>query len=89
MATTVKSARTSTTSSVGRRPDDDPVTMGDLRKVMTSLRKVNERVSECFEAITTGDDAQAAFWDEHEEKLNRLRRSLSRLEKRVASMEEG
>jgi len=70
-----------------RHADSDPVSWADLRKVVRAIRKVDQRVSECFEAVTAGDDAQAEFWNEHQDKIERLRRSVNRLTKRVESLE--
>ena len=67
-----------------RHQDDEVVTWGDLRRL---LHKLDLRISDSFEAITTGDDAQAQFWNEHEEQIQRQRRRMNRIEKRLAELE--
>ena len=66
------------------KPDDAPVTWGEMRKI---YKRLDNRISECFEAIAAGDGAQAEFWDEHEEKINRLSRALNRLRKEIGTDE--
>jgi hypothetical protein len=61
-----------------RHEDDEPVTWGDLRRI---YKKLDTRISEAYEAIAAGDQIQSDFWDEHEEKLNRLLRRMNRHEK--------
>lgn len=62
------------------KPDDAPVTWGELRRV---YKKLDTRISECFEALATGDSEQAEFWNEHEDKIARLTRALNRLRKEI------
>ena len=62
------------------KPDDAPVTWGEMRKI---YKRLDTRISEAFEAIATGDDNQAEFWNEHEDKINRLTRALNRLRKEI------
>lgn len=65
--------------------DDLPVT----RKQMKVLyKRLNDRIDECFDEMHKGDDEQAAFWDEHENKIERLTRALRRLQKEVKELEE-
>lgn len=61
-----------------RHQDSDPVTWGDLRR---AYKKLDERISEAFEAIAEGDSAQSSFWDEHEDKINRLQRAVARIKR--------
>lgn len=67
------------------KPDDAPVTWGELRKV---YKRLDARIGEAFEAIASGDDRQAEFWDEHEDKINRLTRGQNRMSKRIRELEE-
>ena len=60
---------------MARKPDDAPVTWGELRKVYA---KLDGRIGEAFEAITAASDTQSGFWDEHEDKINRLTRAQRR-----------
>lgn len=67
------------------RPDDAPVTWGELRRVVRKLRKeFDERLGEAFEAISSGDQTQSEFWDEHEDKIARNHRALRRLAREFA-----
>lgn len=64
------------------RPDNDPVTWGDLKRIYKKLQEqLDELRSEAFAAINQGDQTQADFWNEHEEKIARLTRGLNRLKK--------
>lgn len=62
-----------------RREDTDPATVGDIRKLLKRIKTLEDRVGDAFEAIATGDDSQKEFWDEHEDKIARLQRSVNRL----------
>lgn len=66
------------------RADDSPVTWGDLKRV---YRKLDARIDEAFDAVNALDNKQAEFWDEHEDKLGRLNRSLTRLKRTVEELE--
>jgi hypothetical protein len=70
-----------------RHGDEEAVTWADYRRLLRRVRELETRLGEAFEAVTTGDDAQAAFWDEHEDKINRMRRAQNRIEKRVEQLE--
>jgi hypothetical protein len=67
--------------------DTDPVTWLEFRKLIAYTKKLEARLGDAFEAISTGDETQAEFWNEHEEKINRHQRSLRRLEKRMTELE--
>lgn len=63
-----------------RHEDTDLVTWGDLRKV---FKRLDSRVDEAFDHATKLVDGQIEFWNEHEEKLERLRRAVKRMEDHV------
>jgi len=67
--------------------DDDPVNWLEFRKLIRLVKQLDARLGDAFEAVTRGDDTQADFWDEHEEKLNRHQRAIRRLEKRIEVLE--
>ena len=58
--------------------NSDPVTWGDLRML---FKKLDSRIDECFDTISSGDAAQSEFWSEHEDKLSRQGRAIRRLQK--------
>lgn len=64
--------------------DDRAATLGQLKKV---YKKLDSRIDEAFDAISEGDGVQAEFWNEHEDKLERLRRRMNRLERRLQALE--
>lgn len=64
-----------------KHDDDDPVLWKDLRKVTLRVKALEQTTGEIYEAIAAGDEAQAQFWNEHEELLQRQRRQLNRLKK--------
>lgn len=68
---------------MAKHKDGEPVTWGDFRKVVKRLLALEALVDDAFTAIAEGDANQAEFWNEHEEKLERLNRSLRRLKKQV------
>lgn len=65
---------------MAKHDDDEVVTWGQLRKI---VKRLDARIGEAFEAIAAGDENQAGFWDEHEDKINRLRRKINRMEKEL------
>lgn len=73
---------------MAKHRDSDPVTWGDFRKIVKHVRALETGLADAFEAITKGDGDQAEFWNEHEEKLERLRRSQNRIKKRLDALEE-
>lgn len=67
------------------RPDDSPATWGDVKRI---YRKLDARIDECFDAVSALDNKQSEFWDEHEDKLGRLNRALTRLKRDVDQLGE-
>ena len=68
-----------------KRADDSPATWGDIKLI---YKRLNDRISDAFEAIAKGDDDQTTFWNEHEDKIGRQTRALRRLNERVDALEE-
>lgn len=73
------------------RSSTDVASVGDVRKVVkliqTLYKRLDDRVGDAFEAIRKGDDDQAEFWNEHEEKIKKLNRAVNRLVDKVAELE--
>jgi hypothetical protein len=67
------------------KADNEPVTWGEMRRI---YKKLDARIDEAFAAAAAVDDKQAGFWDEHEDKISRQRRGMTRLEKRIKQLEE-
>jgi len=67
--------------------DDEVITGRQLKlfwkMVKGELKKLDDRITECYSDMAAADDVQSGFWNEHEEKIARLNRSLRRLQKEL------
>jgi hypothetical protein len=63
--------------------DDEPMTWGDFRKqrrrLLQLIAEAQQEASDAFAAAETKADDQAAFWNEHEVKINRIQRQIRRM----------